>query len=246
MMRRIFLVLMMGIFQIGLSLFLFPVWNRIMVNQQMGETTRDFQSTIQTQPVETTEAEPNQERRPYARLWEAMQEYNAQLFEEGQIQLDSPQDYTVPSFSLKEYGLKEDVFGVISIPAIQVEMPIYLGATESHLAAGAAHLSQTSLPIGGDNTNCVIAGHRGWNGFPYFRYITDLKQGDRVTIQNPWETLEYEVAETKIIAPNDIEEIHIQEGRELLTLLTCHPYASGGKQRYLVICERINQEEMYG
>lgn len=245
-MRRIFLVLMMGIFQIGLSLFLFPVWNRIMVNQQIGETTQNFQSTIQTQPVETTEAEPNQERRPYARLWEAMQEYNAQLFEEGQIQLDSPQDYTVPSFSLKEYGLKEDVFGVISIPAIQVEMPIYLGATESHLAAGAAHLSQTSLPIGGDNTNCVIAGHRGWNGFPYFRYITDLKQGDRVTIQNPWETLEYEVAETKIIAPNDIEEIHIQEGRELLTLLTCHPYASGGKQRYLVICERVNQEEIYG
>ena len=175
-----------------------------------------------------------------------MQEYNAQLFEEGQIHLDSPQDYTVPSFSLKEYGLKEDVFGVISIPAIQVEMPIYLGATESHLAAGAAHLSQTSLPIGGDNTNCVIAGHRGWNGFPYFRYITDLKQGDRVAIQNPWETLEYEVAETKIIAPNDIEEIHIQEGRELLTLLTCHPYASGGKQRYLVICERVNQEEIYG
>ena len=245
-MRRIFLVLMMGIFQIGLSLFLFPVWNRIMVNQQIGKTTQNFQSTIQTQPVETTEAEPNQERRPYARLWEAMQEYNAQLFEEGQIHLDSPQDYTVPSFSLKEYGLKEDVFGVIAIPAIQVEMPIYLGATESHLAAGAAHLSQTSLPIGGDNTNCVIAGHRGWNGFPYFRYITDLKQGDRVTIQNPWETLEYEVAETKIIAPNDIEEIHIQEGRELLTLLTCHPYASGGKQRYLVICERVNQEEIYG
>lgn len=107
-------------------------------------------------------------------------------------------------------------------------------------------MSQTSLPIGGENTNCVIAGHRGWNGFPYFRYITDLKQGDRVTIQNPWETLKYEVVETKIIAPNDIEEIHIQEGRELLTLLTCHPYASGGKQRYLVICERVNQEEMYG
>ena len=245
-MRRIFLVLMMGIFQIGLSLFLFPVWNRIMVNQQIGETTQNFQSTIQTQPVETTEAEPNQERRPYARLWEAMQAYNAQLFEEGQIQLDSPQDYTVPSFSLKEYGLKEDVFGVISIPAIHVEMPIYLGATESHLAAGAAHLSQTSLPIGGENTNCVIAGHRGWNGFPYFRFIPDLKPGDTVIIQNPWETLEYEVAETKIIAPNDIEEIHIQEGRELLTLLTCHPYASGGKQRYLVICERVNQEEVYG
>lgn len=229
MMRRIFLVFLMGVFQIGLSLLLFPVWNRIMVNQQIGKATQDFQNTIQTQPVEIMETEPNQEQRSYARLWEAMQEYNAQLFEEGQIHLDSPQEYTVPSFSLKEYGLREDVFGVITIPAIQVEMPIYLGATESHLAAGAAHLSQTSLPIGGENTNCVIAGHRGWNGFPYFRFIPDLKPGDTVIIQNPWETLEYEVAETKIIAPNDIEEIHIQEGRELLTLLTCHPYASGGK-----------------
>ena len=118
-------------------------------------------------------------------------------------------------------------------------MPIFLGATDKHMAEGAAHMSQTSLPIGGENTNCVIAGHRGYGGASYFRYIEKMQVGDSVTITNLWETLEYRVIQIKIIYPYQVEEILIQEGRELLTLLTCHPYASGGKQRFLVICERV-------
>ena len=110
------------------------------------------------------------------------------------------------------------------------------------MAAGAAHLSQTSLPIGGNNTNCVIAGHRGWRGASYFRYVTDLQPGDKVYITNLWETLAYTVTETKIIKPNEIEKILIQPGRDMVTLLTCHPYASGGKQRYVVYCERYVEE----
>lgn len=117
-------------------------------------------------------------------------------------------------------------------------MPIYLGASDDHLAAGAAQLSQTSLPIGGTNTNCVIAGHRGWRGADYFRYVPDLQIGDEIIITNLWETLTYTVVETDIIAPNDVDKILIQEGKDMLTLITCHPYASGGKQRYVVYCER--------
>jgi sortase A len=60
-----------------------------------------------------------------------------------------------------------------------------------------------------------------------------------VTITNLWETLTYKVVEIKIIYPYEVEQILIQDGRELLTLLTCHPYASGGRQRYLVFCERV-------
>jgi sortase A len=98
-------------------------------------------------------------------------------------------------------------------------------------------LSQTSIPLGGENTNSVIAGHRGWGGASYFRYITKLEVGDEVIITNLWETLTYEVVEIQIIMPNEVEKILIQPGRELVTLMTCHPYASGGRQRYLVICE---------
>ena len=156
-----------------------------------------------------------------------------------QVSFDSPDDYEQPSFNLLDYGLEDEVFAVLTARKINLEMPVYLGATDTHLAHGASHMSLTSLPIGGENTNCVIAGHRGWNGAAHFRYVPDLAKGDIVTIRNLWETLTYVVVETKIIAPNDVDAIHIQEGRELLTLLTCHPYASGGKQRFLVICERV-------
>ena len=121
-------------------------------------------------------------------------------------------------------------------------MPLYLGATDKHMADGAAQLGQTSIPIGGENTNAVIAGHRGYNGAPYFRYVPELQVGDSVDITNLWGTLHYSVVETKIIQPNDIDAIKIQPRRDLITLLTCHPYASGGRQRFLVIWERMEEE----
>ena len=58
----------------------------------------------------------------------------------------------------------------LEIPSLDIEMPVYLGATSQHMADRAAVMSQTSIPIGGENTNCIIAGHRGWNGAHYFLY----------------------------------------------------------------------------
>ena len=189
-------------------------------------------------PVETTPPIKPQEM-PYESLRYAMEAYNRQIFAQGQSGLSCEYDYQKPSFSLPEYGIQDEIFGVVTIPAMSLEMPIYLGATYQHMADGAAHLSQTSLPIGGENTNCVIAGHRGWRGASYFRYIEKLRIGDEVRITNLWETLYYKVVDIQIIAPYEVERILIQEGRDLITLLTCHPYASGGKQRYLVFCERV-------
>lgn len=64
---------------------------------------------------------------------------------------------------------------------MELTMPVYLGASDGHLAAGATVLGNTSAPIGGVNTNCVIAGHRGWYGADYFRHIDRLQAGDTVT-----------------------------------------------------------------
>ena len=65
-----------------------------------------------------------------------------------------------------------------------------------------------------------------------------VQPGDTVTVTNLWETLTYTVREIRVIEPNDIADILIQPGRELLTLLTCHPYASGGRYRLVLYCER--------
>lgn len=68
----------------------------------------------------------------------------------------------------------------------------------------------------------------------------ELQPGDEVIITNLWGEMTYTVTDTQIIAPNEVDQILIREGRDMITLLTCHPYASGGKQRYLVYCERYN------
>ena len=250
--RKVLILLMLMVFIAGLGILLYPKLQGAMVDFQMMQQAHEFLEMVETRPTQPEETIPvitepvptePEETEPvlYPELLEAMQSYNQQIWEEKQSGLCDPWAYEQPSFTLGDYGLEDEIFGVITIPRLELEMPIYLGATYRHMADGAAHLSQTSLPIGGENTNCVIAGHRGWGGASYFRYITELEAGDEVIITNLWGELRYTVVETKIIDPNDVKEILIQQDRELLTLLTCHPYASGGKYRYVVYCER-NQE----
>lgn len=236
--------MMILLFACGFSIFAYPYIHNYMVERDMRGQIHYFLEKMGTQPTEDTPELTDSPELPreYQALWDAMVSYNDAIWEEKQAGLCDPWAYQQPSFTLGEYGLEEEVFGVISIPALNLEMPLYLGATASHMAEGAAHLSQTSLPIGGRNTNCVIAGHRGWNGADYFRYITELQPGDEVMITNLWETLTYRVTDTRIIMPNEVEQILIQEGRDMITLLTCHPYASGGKQRFLIFCDRVMED----
>ena len=184
--------------------------------------------------------EPEQQ---YPELLAALQKYNRQLYAEKQSGLVDLEACEEPAADLIAYGIEDEIIGVLEIPAMELTMPVYLGASDVHLAAGAAVLGNTSAPIGGDNTNCVIAGHRGWKGADYFRHINKLAVGDTVKLTNLWETLTYTVADIQIIQPHEVEKIKIQPNRDLLTLLTCHPYASGGKQRYVVYCEKTAHHE---
>ena len=183
-------------------------------------------------------AERNEPEQQYPELLTALQEYNRQLYAEKQCNLTDLEACETPAADLVAYGIEDEIIGVLDIPAMELTMPVYLGASDAHLAAGAAVLGNTSAPIGGDDTNCVIAGHRGWKGADYFRHIDRLAVGDEVRITNLWETLTYTVADIQIIQPHEVEKIKIKPNRDLLTIITCHPYASGGKQRYVVCCER--------
>lgn len=247
--RAFLIALMLLVFASGLAFLLYPYLWGAMVDREISLNAQGFLNRDETAPtipeVIVTVDSPTEpeETRDYPELWADMVRYNETIYTQGQTGLSCAYDYQKPSFHLKDYGLADEVFGVISIPAMELEMPIFLGATEQHMAEGAAHLSQTSLPIGGTNTNSVIAGHRGYNGASYFRYIDKLKVGDLVSVTNLWERLTYRVCEIKIIDPHDVTEILIQPERELLTLLTCHPYASGGRQRYVVYCERVESPE---
>ena len=193
--------------------------------------------------ADTDEAVQNflEERKPeqqYPELLTDLQAYNRRIYAEKQSGLVDLEACEKSAADLTAYGIADEIIGVLEIPAMELTMPVYLGASDAHLAAGAAVLGNTSAPIGGDSTNCVIAGHRGWRGADYFRHIDRLAVGDEVRITNLWETLTYTVADIQIIQPHEVDKIKIQQGLDLLTLITCHPYASGGKERYVVYCER--------
>ena len=232
----------------GLGLLLYPSVNAWLEEGRIHQNVEDFRAAVDWAAVDiaqrptspdTSITEPTEGVTiPYSELFEAMEEYNTSIYRNGQAELCDPWAYQAPVFDLAEFGIEDGVVGILSIPKMDLELPIYLGATSEHLSSGAAQLSQTSMPIGGTNTNCVLAGHRGWYGALFFRHIELLEIGDEVSITNLRETLTYQVVEIKVIEPNDIDQILIQPGRDLVTLLTCHPYGSGGRYRYVVYCER--------
>lgn len=255
--RTIALVLLTLVLLAGIIIALFPVLNGIYHRWYANREIEDFIAITETvtpttavtapelevaasdepsQIIEETPVEP-----VYTELRAAMEEYNLRIFDEKQEGLCDAWSYTNPSFVLEDYGIEDGVMGVVEIPSLNIRLPLYLGATYNHLNNGAAQLSQTSLPIGGINTNCVIAGHCGWRGSDYFRYLSQIQIGAKVYITNLWETMTYEVVETAIIWPYDTDKILIQEGRDLVTLFTCHPYASGGRFRFVVYCERVSE-----
>ena len=224
-MRKTSLVLAALLAVAGVCVMLWPVFTG---HRLQADTDAAVQSFLE-------ERKPEQQ---YPELLAALQEYNRQLYAEQQSSLIDLEACETPAADLTAYGIEDEIIGVLEIPAMKLAMPVYLGASDAHLAAGAAVLGNTSAPIGGDGTNCVIAGHRGWKGADYFRHIDKLAVGDTVMLTNLWETLTYTVADIQIIQPHEVDKIKIQQGRDLLTLLTCHPYASGGRERYVVYCER--------
>ena len=162
---------------------------------------------------------------------------NERLYETGQSKLVDAFSYQTVGVDLVKYDMEDGCIGFVRIPAISVELPIYLGANTVNMEKGAVHLTETSYPIGGINTNSVIAAHRGETR-NMFRHIDRLQVGDEVIITNFREVLVYRVIDMRIIDPSDINLVKIYEGRDLVTLVSCHPVGLT-TQRYIVICERV-------
>lgn len=247
--KKIFITI---IFFIGFLIFIYPTASKIINNYLIQKTISNYKEDIANITI-TDKAENEHQslqvegkesnsliKEDLDELFNKMQTYNENIFNEGQQNLVDPFSYEVPSFDLLELGFKDNIIGYLTIPKMEIEVPIYLGATQENMKKGAVHLSQTSIPIGGNNTNSVIAAHRGMRSHPMFRDIEILEIGDEIKVTNMWDELIYKVVETKVISPDEVSEVLIQEGRDLITLITCHPYTKN-YQRYVVYCEK--QEE---
>jgi sortase A len=172
-------------------------------------------------------------------LYKAMKKYNQELCSKQSTTLTSEKVLTYSCVDLSKYGVTNDCIGYIEIPNINLELPIYLGASDKNMANGTAHLNGTSAPIGGNNTNSVICGHTGYVGRTFFDNLSTLKFGDKIYIHNYWDTLSYKVTETKTVLKNESSILYIQQGKDIITLFTCISDGKGGFNRYVVVAERI-------
>lgn len=134
---------------------------------------------------------------------------------------------------------KEEVFAYLIIPKLDMKKPIYLDATYKHLDLGVAQVEGTSLPLGGKSTRSVIAGHRGWWGDLMFYNVEKLEAGDDIFIDGRSGLLKYKVTGQEIIDPSDWEKVLPIEGRDMVTLLTCHPKRPPRPKRLLINAERV-------
>lgn len=71
------------------------------------------------------------------------------------------------------WATQEGVMAYVEIPKIGVLLPIYHGVGSDVLMKGVGHLPETSLPVGGESTHCVLAGHSGMTHGSHALYITN-------------------------------------------------------------------------
>ena len=254
-MRKLFGVLAIII---GVCIYFYPTYQKWTLDSGTDSIIKEFEkeygvdedgsdnykTPINTYPskIDVTDDKDNDGEMKYKNLYNEMKEYNENLVKNGQKLVDA-WSYSQTPVNLDELESKDGAIGYIDIPDMDVKLPLYIGASEKNMALGAAVLSETSMPIGGANTNCVISGHRGYRGAPYFKDIELLKKGSKVYITNPWGKLTYMAYRIDVVSPSDVSSCLIQEGEDIITLLTCHPYMSHGRYRYLVYCKRCEDKE---
>lgn len=151
--------------------------------------------------------------------------------------------YALPENYKEVLNFSEDgIMGYIQIPKISVDLPIYHGTSEEVLEKGVGHIQNTSVPIGGSSTHSVLTGHTGLPNAELFTRLDELVVGDVFYIHILNERLAYKVYEIKVVLPDNIDELRITSGEDLVTLVTCTPYGVNS-HRLLVKAKRVEYED---
>lgn len=225
-------VLLVAVLLAGLSLLLYPAvsnyWNSLHQSQ-----------AIATYMDDVSELDDS----TYHALWKEAQDYNTSLLEDENrfFPDEEEQQQYEQLLSISDDG----IIGYIEIPSIDVTLPIYHGTSEEILQTAIGHIEGSSLPVGGPSTHCVISGHRGLPSSKLFTDIDQLSEGDIFTLSVLEETLTYEVDQIRIVEPDDISLLGIEEGEDLCTLVSSTPYGVNS-HRLLVRGHRVENREAAG
>lgn len=217
------------IFLVGAGILFYPTVSDLWNNYRNQRLISNYTDTVETMEPED-----------YSKIWEEAKAYNDQhkvntivdAFdeEEGDYILSHPYDQL-----LNPTG--NEIMGYLEIPKINVRLAIYHGIGPNALENGCGHIEGTSLPIGGESTHSVISAHRGLPSAKLFTDLDQMEVGDIFYINVLDETLAYKVDQILTVLPEETKSLAIEEGKDLVTLVTCTPYGVNS-HRLLVRGER--------
>lgn len=224
-------------FIIGLSIFLYPIVTQIYSSMTQTRVIDTYQDSLDQLSQEEIDAYKNQidEYNQNLSGTDIQQVYDDPFAEGSSSEVSAANNRS--SFNVFSDRLG-DILGHIDIPAINGNFPIYAGTSEAVLQKGIGHMENTSFPLGGESTHSVLTGHRGLPTSRLFTDLPDIEIGNVFYLNILDETLAYEVTEINTVLPYETDLIAIQDGRDLVTLITCTPYMIN-THRLLVMGERI-------
>ena len=226
-------LLIIFVFLAGIAVFLYPTLSNYLYEKNSSKAiTEHSENLAKLSPAAIAEEK------------EAIKRYNKSLSENAVVLTDpfDPDAYPITDGEYTELLAFDDVMAYIEIPAIDVYLPIYHGTKEETLLIVVGHLENTSLPAGGESTHAVLSAHCG---LPSARLFTDLhllKEGSLFRIHVLDEKLTYQVYDIETVNPDDSSSLFIQEGEDLVTLITCTPYGKN-THRLLVHGRRIEEKD---
>ena len=223
-MKKIRVICCVIIFITGLGIASYPFISNMVAQRHASQVVKDYETNVEEMDEEKIDA-----------MKEAAKKYNEQL--SNVVSVDDENENNEQGESYADLLNIGESLGYITIPKIDVNLPIYNGTSQDVLSKGVGHMEQSSYPLGGVSTHCVLTGHRGLPSAVLFTDLDKLEIGDEFYLHVLDEILAYKVDQIKVVEPNESGDLEIIDGKDYCTLVTCTPYAINS-HRLLVRGER--------
>lgn len=195
---------------LALGLLLYPLMGELVSEKYHSDVEAVYTAAI----ADTDNVELAEQRR-------AAEAYNALLRGEAAV---STGGASAPPVDYAEQLAVGGAMCTIDIPKIGVYLPVRHGTGAETLERTVGHVVGTSLPVGGAGTHAVLSAHSGMASAKLFSDIDQLAEGDTFYIHVLGEVLAYEVDQIATVLPGDTSLLQIEDGQDLVTLVTCTPF----------------------
>lgn len=223
-MRKLATIFSVILILAGIGLAGYPIVSNIIAQKHSSEAISSYDEEVKAMDEEKIDS-----------VKEAMKQYNEQLGHAVIRDAAGENEEEISNADVMKVG---EVLGYLTVPVIDVNLPIYYGTTDDVLEKGVGYIPETSFPLGGESTHCVLTGHRGLPSAKLFTDMDKVSEGDQFYIHVLDEVLAYQVDQIKVVDPEDTSDLDIVEGEDYVTLVTCTPYAINS-HRLLVRGHRV-------